>query len=474
MEVDAGAPRAWLLRCLLWTVFAATLGQALVMHNDLQPPLAWFYFDLALVALGLATLLPVERLPPLARLDRLGEEPVLAAVAVALILQVWQLTTRNLSWSIKAGSPVTDTLALAAIGCGALALLGLARGSPLGRARFPLLIAAHAAVGLYVVSQTPNPWIDVYQLHELSIRDLLQGRSPYGRGTPNMYRGMLFYAPSLLSADGSMVKVGFPYPPLQLLLALPGQLIAGDYRVVQALAFTASGVLMALARPGRIASAAAALFLLTPRFFLTLEGSWTEPMVVLLLSLTLFCAVRAPRLLPWALGGFFAIKQYAVLLAPLVVFLLPAGERRHRDLERLLGRVLLLAAAVSLPFFLWSPQGFLDDVVLFQLRQPFRPDSLSYTALLFLRERVLLSPWAGFAAFAAALALGAWRSARDPAAFASCGALAFFAFFALGKQAFANYYIFVLALGTWALALSGPVRDAGSATAAVSPGRSMG
>ena len=455
-EPSPAAPRAWLARSLLWTVFAGALGEALLLHNDRHPPLSWLWFEVALVALGLATLFPFDKVPPLARLDRFGEEPLLAVATLALILQIWQLATANTSWSIKPGSPISSVLALGAVGCGGLALLGLSRGSPLGRLRFPLLIAAHAAIGLYVVSVTPNPWIDVYQFHDLSIRDLLHGRSPYGRPTPNMYRGLPFYGPAVLSADGSQVKIGFPYPPLQLLLALPGQLITGDYRTVQALALTASGLLMALARPGRIAAAAAALFLLTPRLFFTLEGSWTEPMVCLFLSLSLFCSLRAPRLLPWAFGGFLAIKQYGVLLAPVAVFLLPAGQRSWRELERLLLRAGLLAAAISLPFFLWTPQGFVDDVLLFQVRQPFRGDSLSLAALLFQRSHTVLPQALGFGAFAIALALGAWRSARDAGAFAACGALAFAAFFALGKQAFANYYLLVLALGCWALALSGP------------------
>ena len=454
-SIASPAPQAWVFRAAVWVVFAVALGEALLLHDERHPPLAWLCFGIALGAVLLATLLPAARLPLLSRLDRFGEEPVLALAALGLILQTWQLATFSVSWSIKAGSPITRVLALFAISCGVLAVLGLARDSPLGRLRFPLLIAGHAAVGLYVVSVTPNPWIDVYQFHQLSIDHLLHGRSPYGRLTPNLYRGLPFYGASLLTEGGAQVKIGFPYPPLQLLLALPGQVLAGDYRTVQALAVTASGLLMALARPGRIASAAAALFLLTPRLFFTLEGSWTEPMVVLFLSLTLFCAVRTPRLLPLALGGLFAIKQYGVLLAPVAVFLLPAGQRTAAGLSRLLLRAALCAAAVTLPFFFWSPQGFVDDVLLVQVRQPFRPDSLSFAALLFLRAHLLLPAAAGFVALATGLALGAWRSARDLAAFASTGALAFFFFFALNKQAFANYYLFVLGLGAWALALSG-------------------
>jgi len=48
----------------------------------------------------------------------------------------------------------------------------------------------------------------------------------------------------------------------------------------------------------------------------------------------------------------------------------------------------------------------------------------------------------GVAAVVGALAL--WRAARTPAGFALGVSALFLAFFALNKQAFANYYIFVI------------------------------
>ena len=39
-----------------------------------------------------------------------------------------------------------------------------------------------------------------------------------------------------------------------------------------------------------------------------------------------------------------------------------------------------MAAAVTLPFFLWSPRGFWHSVVALQLYQPFRPGALSFLA----------------------------------------------------------------------------------------------
>jgi hypothetical protein len=450
---------------LPWTVFVLALGEAMVIHYDRQPPAAYVWLAIAGAAALAATLCPAERLLP-AQLRAHAEELVLALAAIALVVEVWGLATANVSWSVMRASPVVRVLSLGAVSCGVLAALSFFPRGRLGWTWLSLLVAAHAALGIYVVSVTPNPWIDVHLFHASSIRELLAGRSPYGHLNENLYRGLPFYAPELLTPDGGKVRIGFPYPPLQLLLAAPVHLLAGDYRYLQSLALTVSGLLMALARPSRIAAAAAGLFLLSPRLFLTLEGSWTEPMVALFLSLTLFCAVRAPRLLPWALGGLFAIKQYGVLLAPLAIFLLPEDRRSGRALLRLLVHAGLIAFALALPFLLWSPRGFIEDVVLFQFRQPFRIDSLSVTAQVAMHTGRQLPVWLGFAALFAAEAVGFRLSGRDPAGFSAFGALGFLLFFALGKQAFPNYYFFVLTLGAWALALTSAVPPKNAASTA--------
>src|SRR6185437_5553968 len=91
-------------------------------------------------------------------------------------------------------------------------------------------------------------------------------------------------------ANGRL-QFGYPYPPWSLLLVLPGYLL-GDFRYAHLLATTLAGALIALSRPGRIATAAAALFLFTPRGFFVLEAGWTEPMAVLMLAALVFAACR--------------------------------------------------------------------------------------------------------------------------------------------------------------------------------------
>src|SRR5258708_2049599 len=89
---------------------------------------------------------------------------------------------------------------------------------------------------------------------------------------PNIYRAFPFYAPAVLTADRAFVKVGFPYPPLQLLLALTAHLVAGDYRYIQTVALSASGLLVPLPPPTPLPPPPARLLTLPPRLFWVRRG----------------------------------------------------------------------------------------------------------------------------------------------------------------------------------------------------------
>ena len=444
---------------VLLLVFEVALGEALQLHSGRQPPLAYVFLASALLAAALAALVPWERF---ARKEQ-GEQLFAALALAGLSLQIWELVTTMPGWPrVDRAFPI---LRLAILACGIAAAAGIAGRGRVARGAVPLLVLVQLALGLCIVFLTPDPWIDVHKFHAEAVGDLLAGRSPYGQLRRNIYLHYPFYSPEVLTPDRAFVKVGFPYPPLQLLLALPFQKLAGDYRYLHAAALCLSGLLMWRARPGRTAVAAAALFLLTPRVIFFFEGPWTEPLVVLMLSLTLYSAARSPGLLPLALGGLLAIKQYTLPLLLLAPFLLPRAQRTVRGTARVLLPAAALAAAVDLPFFLWNPQGFWSDVLMFQVRQPFRLDSLSFMALAHLHQ-LRLPAWCSFAALLGLLLAGARFAERSPRGFAAACALAYCAFFATAKQAFPNYYLFPLAAGAWALALCGPQPDATTAHSA--------
>jgi hypothetical protein len=122
------------------------------------------------------------------------------------------------------------------------------------------------------------------------------------------------------------------------------------------------------------------------------------------------------------------------------------------------GLAIAVAAATALPLFIWGPRDFVDDVLLFQLRQPLRLDAMSLPALVARLSAVRL-PGALSLVGAAAALLWARRLPRPAgeharAAAARATALVYFAFFLSAKQAFCNYYYFVGALLLCACALA--------------------
>ncbi len=327
-----------------------------------------------------------------------------------------------------------------------------------------------------IVLLNPSPPIDVHLFHLQAFEAMRAGRSPYGGSIRNLYPGANFYSLEVLSPDQTRVLIGYPYPPLQVMLAFLAQTLLGDYRLLHALAIPLSAALLALARPGRAATACAALLALLPVAFFVLAGAWIEPVLLLLFSLVVFTALRAPRLMPYALGLFLADKQYAAFLLPLLPLLLPGRSRREQLRAALVA--VLVALAVTAPIALWNLRGFLDDVILCQLRQPFRPDSINVAATLvqeagrlygqepwrLTRELTatlagrLCPGWLCLALFALALGLALWRAPRGPAGFCAGTVLAFSLFFGFAKQSFENYLLFAIGCALWAAALAGEER----------------
>ncbi|MBK7858061.1 MAG: hypothetical protein IPJ65_05435 [Archangiaceae bacterium] len=210
------------------------------------------------------------------------------------------------------------------VGLGIAALLvgaGLAKKPWLGRFHLWALLAAFLFLGHWLLKASPAPFIDVFVFQRDGVHALLAGNNPYALRYPDIYGNSPFYGEGL-SVNG-VLQFGYPYFPLSLLLALPGQVLLGDYRYAQLAAMALSAVFIAKARPGRVGIAAASLLLFTPRVFFVLEQGWTDPFVLLGLSAVVFVAIRWKPALPWVLGLTLAVKQYTVFMVPAAWQLLP-------------------------------------------------------------------------------------------------------------------------------------------------------
>lgn len=437
------------LTALLTAIGAVAMGAAVQVANGYGHPTAFAWLTVAVVAVLLAVVLPTHR----AAEDVLGRAlpPVLV---VALAWQLWSMLQRSPAQPFEAVAGWrAGFLTAAVVAVGAAGAIAVGRGI-VRHLGVVALLATHLALGVWTIrAQAAPPGIDVYMFQRDAVAALLAGVNPYAIDFPNPYPTGAYYGPGMV-VDGRLT-FGFVYPPLSAFLSVVGGVL-GDVRYAQLGAMTLAAAFMAYTRRGALGGLAAALFLFTPRNFFVLEQSWTEPFVVLFVAATVWCAARHPRAAPYALGLFLAVKQYAVLALPLAL-LIGRPPMTFAGFRRIAVPAVIVAAVVTLPLFLWEPAGFLRAVVELQFYQPFRSEALSYLGL-----------WAGrggqppfgtgvaFAVAAVVMGLALWRVARTPAGFALGVAALFLAFFVLNKQAFANYYFFVIGTLCVAVAASDP------------------
>jgi hypothetical protein len=419
-------------RASLFLISMTALGRAIQIYEGvLGPPpyytIAWLSF--AILALASAVFLPAA--------PRMGRPHFQAVVAICLFTNFAQLVT---------GTPCQDLAAtvqpaLFEIGVVAQALLcGMVLMSE-GRARqlaFTGLLLSTAFLGNWAIISCPKPRMDVYEFQTEAAATFARGHNPYGMTFPNVFApDTSLYGPGLVR-DGR-VQFGYPYFPETLLAVMPASLAQLDIRYTEVIAILLSAILIVLISPGPPGYSAAMLFLTTPRLCFVIEKSWTEPIVVLTLCATVASAIKWPRLLPFALGLFLASKQYV----PAAAVFFFVGSRPLRESIVLLAKATIVALAVTLPVALWNIPAFWHSVVELQFRQPFRADAISYLSWMgeafWVKSAILLIP---FAAFLATTLLVLWR--RRSVGFAAVCALCFLVFFSLNKQAFANYYFFVI------------------------------
>jgi hypothetical protein len=332
--------------------------------------------------------------------------------------------------------------------CVALAALGLIT---LGNRHtvivgFVLLLTTFAALGVWKIRAAPHPQNDIYLVHVDAAQALSRGINPYTITFRDIYGPDAHVYDPRFVRDGKL-QFGYTYPPIPLMLTSAAHIVLGDFRYAQLLAMLAMAIFLAMIRPNRIGMLIAALLVFTPRSFYVIETGWTEPISAMLLAGTVWCAERRskqgsaslPISLPMSFGLLLASKQYlpAALLFPSI-----ARGQSLRVRLGVAGFAVLTIIVATLPFLVWDFRAFGHSVIEVQLHGPYRADALSFAAWWGARHPGWIAPsWPGFAALLAALAVAHWRRLSFTAAFVLC----YFAFFAFGRQAFANYYYLIMA-----------------------------
>jgi hypothetical protein len=456
-RLPAQAPKTPASLVLGATLAAAALGAAIQNGNGMLHGAAAQWLAVAVVAALFGLVAP--RTAWIARLGQYGV-PLLLMAGFVYAFSMWPYTRPALY--VQPQSFQSQRLYAYALGAAAV-LCGLSLNSPawLRRLHLPMLVLLYVVLGCWLVQASPTPVVDVVTLTNESLGALLSGHNPFAITFANIYPDASHY-PAGLVANGR-VLFGYDYLPVNLLMAAPAYLW-GDFRYSLVVANALSAVLLATLWPhaqgpkthgGDLRLAFAALFLFTPRALLVLENGWTEPYAVLFLLATLWCCVRRPQLVPFALGLLLASKQYVVLLMA-SAYHLPQMQQMGRDARQQWAfwcRCLGTCAVVTVPFVLWSPAAFWHSVVAVPFSHPFRDDALNFLAWYKQSYGVLLPTALGFIACALASALAVWRVPRSAAGFAYSFGVVFLFFVAFNRQAFCNYYFLVIAAFCAAAAL---------------------
>ena len=328
-------------------------------------------------------------------------------------------------------------LALSVAGIARLPESGFAESAPRSSSRkywiaLAILILFHCMVAFLLNKPGSANNIDTYTFQRDACRNLMRGVDPYG-ATQNdpfdAYHSALFFGPGMVV--NGQVQVGLQYPPLTLLWVLPG-FILGDVRYSYLLAIVISGLFLFSISPDSRGIWLVSGLLLSPLTIAVENRSWTEPLVFMTLSATVYASVKKRWWLPIALGNFLATKQYNILALPLIAsFIQPF---RWKAYWKLTGVAFAVAIVTVLPFLFWNAHGLWHDLVLFHLHQPFRQDAISFAVLFPAMTKI------GPLLLLVFLAWALRGSRRNHTIFAAVYGVAILLFFATSKQAFANYY----------------------------------
>lgn len=436
--------RRFNLSAMLFAISALALGHALQISSGTYHPDALWWVGVAFIACVTGT--AVHRFT--AGWSYAGMKAITVLLAAGLFWQLQQL------WSAEPGiyiqqsisrTPFRIGLALEAM----ILLVGISGLKATRRYWFPALLVVNMLLGVWIIRNSPDPYIDVVVVHKEAMNAFLEKRDPYRISFPNIYgtEWKNYYNPAVVFGD--RIGFGYPYPPPSLILAIPGYLFLGDYRYSELGFLIATAALIGYSRRHLAARLAALVLLTTPRGFFVLEQGWTEPIAIFLVALTTFLLVEGPLRAGWAAGLMLATKQYLPFTGLAVLRSLLLDRRRWK---LTLFTIVLTGAVCILPFALWHTNSFMRSVVWLQTLEPFRTDSLSFLIWAdrngWGRGSFL---WAiGAAIVAAVISLVTTRN--SPSGFAASAAITMFAMFALGSKAFCNYYYFVIGAICCALA----------------------
>lgn len=295
-----------------------------------------------------------------------------------------------------------------------------------GRFLFRIFIFAGLVLRIFVLIQSPQPMIDVFDFLKYGASDFMSGINPYSAVYSRMYVGV--------------VPNYYTYFPGTLILTLMPSVFFGDPRWAMLIAEIGSAILVRFLRRDETGLIISLILITNPMTYFILEQSYTESLLLFFMMLFLvFIKRRNFFSLGIVLGILLALKQYMVVMVPLFFFLEKGLWRIREYFIPLLVFFLLVG-----PFLIWNFGAFVNDAIIFHFSGPSRLDGLTFYSFLNDVFEWQIPTIFGFVV----VGVGSFifflnRSVLTAYQFFLYGALFLFSVFIFGKQAFANYYYLV-------------------------------
>jgi hypothetical protein len=295
-----------------------------------------------------------------------------------------------------------------------------------------VVIAVQLIAGCLLVIANPDPLIDVWNALQAAANGLGHDR--------NMYNMQWFALPG---QDSN----AFPYFPGCVVFLWPFYLIFRDVRYGELFAFASTALILMRSRRGQSGVLIGCLAVLYPGALFGIQSAWIDPILLLEVSAAAWACTRGRKgLAMLAFGAALASKPQVWLLLPLAAVWKDFGWRRTAITFG--GSVVFM-----LPWYLASPSGFVNGVLLSPIRHSNGLASLSlYTTL-------ALHDWhiaVGGTVLATVVALGLamWRGQRDTRGFLLSSALVMAIFNLTNSDSFFNEWWLTAGLVLAAIAFS--------------------
>ena len=308
-------------------------------------------------------------------------------------------------------------------------------------------LALMTAAGATMVAAAGKPHIDVFWLLQGSTKGLVQGADMYRQQWAETRES--YYSHGLFDV--------YPYLPWTSVLLAPFRLLFGDirYGLVLSLGLAAflarrlgsgtSGFGAAASRPTAYVPALLALLIAVfPKVTYSIQLSWTEPLLIALLTGMVLAVERGRMTAAIAcLALAFASKQHIVLILPIAAMWPRFGLRRT------------VVSAVSalvlvLPWIIAGPRDFWHDAIGANVGLGYRADALCIAT--WVQKTFGHDP--GFALTALGLVIAyalAWRVRGSTFGFCAGAGLLVLALDITNTQSFFNHY--TLGMGLVVLAV---------------------